>query len=164
MPQKAKRWTNNKDLDHWSYLFTGPPDVLKWRTNSLDNPTDQVLVNRLIEQYLNHLRDSGWLMKSLSGLMDRQTNKEMNTLVTFWIVVINYKHVEWGKPFIYMAYVGLNPIRASLCNPCETLDHTSIKDHIAPSFDLKKATNEEIKWQRLQSVNWLLKTLAISKQ
>jgi hypothetical protein len=54
---------------------------------------------------------------------------------------------------MYMAYVRLNLIRASLCNPSETSDHTSIKDHIAPSFDLKKGTDEEIKWQRLQSVN-----------
>jgi hypothetical protein len=52
-----------------------------------------------------------------------------------------------------MAYVGLNPIRASLCNPSETLDHTSIKAHIAQSFDLKKGTDEEIKWQQLQNVN-----------
>jgi hypothetical protein len=59
-----------------------------------------------------------------------------------------------------MAYVDLNPIRTSLCNTPEASDHTSIKERIAPSFDLKKATDDEIKQQRLQRFNLPLKPLA----
>jgi hypothetical protein len=43
-----------------------------------------------------------------------------------------------------MAYVDLNPIRASMCNIPEASDHTSIKESIAPGFDLNKAADEEI--------------------
>ena len=35
-----------------------------------------------------------------------------------------------------------------MCNTPEASDHTSIKERIAPSFDLKKATDDEIKQQR----------------
>ena len=59
-----------------------------------------------------------------------------------------------------MADVDLNPIRASMCNTRETSDHTSIKERIAPSFDLKKATDDEIKQQRLQRFDLPLKQLA----
>jgi hypothetical protein len=47
---------------------------------------------------------------------------------------------------MYMAYLGLNPIWASLCNLSEVSDYTSIKAHIPLSFGLKKGTDEEIKW------------------
>jgi hypothetical protein len=42
-----------------------------------------------------------------------------------------------------MAKVDLNPLRTSLCNTPEASDPTSIKERIAPSFDLKKATEIE---------------------
>jgi hypothetical protein len=59
-----------------------------------------------------------------------------------------------------IAYVDLNPIRASMCNTPEASDHTSVKERIAPNFDLKKATDDEIKQQRLQRFDLPLKPLA----
>jgi hypothetical protein len=46
-----------------------------------------------------------------------------------------------------MAYVDLNPVRANMCNTPEESDYTSIKERIAPSFDLAKATDDEINQQ-----------------
>jgi hypothetical protein len=54
----------------------------------------------------------------------------------------------------------LNPVRASLCNTLEASDHTSIKERIAPGIDLKKATDEKIKQQRLQRFHLPLNPLA----
>jgi hypothetical protein len=59
-----------------------------------------------------------------------------------------------------MSYVDLNFILASMCNTPEASDHTRIKESIAPSFDLKEATNGEIKQLRLQRFDLPLKPLA----
>jgi hypothetical protein len=58
-----------------------------------------------------------------------------------------------------MAYVDLNPVRANMSNTPEASDHTSIKERIAPGFDLNKATEEEIIQQRLQRFDLPLKPL-----
>jgi hypothetical protein len=55
---------------------------------------------------------------------------------------------------------GKAGINHSMCNTPEASDHTSIKERIAPSFDLKKATDDEIKQQRLHRFNLPLKPLA----
>jgi len=60
-----------------------------------------------------------------------------------------------------MAYVDLNPTRAGMCNTPEESDYTSIKERIAPSFDLKKATDDEIIQQRLNCFDVPLKPLAL---
>ena len=59
-----------------------------------------------------------------------------------------------------MAYVDLNPVRANMCSTPEASEYTSIKKRITSSFDLKKATGDEIKQQRLQRFDSLLKPLA----
>jgi hypothetical protein len=56
--------------------------------------------------------------------------------------------------------VDLNPVRASMCNTPEESNYTSIKERIAPSFDLVKATDEEIEQQRLHRCDLTLKPLA----
>ncbi|MFT6103311.1 MAG: hypothetical protein ACJA2B_001762 [Candidatus Endobugula sp.] len=59
-----------------------------------------------------------------------------------------------------MAYVDLNPVRADMCNTPVESDYTNIKERIAPSFDQAKATDDEIKQQRLQRFDLPLKPLA----
>jgi hypothetical protein len=59
-----------------------------------------------------------------------------------------------------MAYIDLNPVRDDMCNMPEESNYTSIKERIATIFDLKKATDEEIKQQRLQRFDLPLKPLA----
>jgi hypothetical protein len=54
----------------------------------------------------------------------------------------------------------LNPVRADMCSTPEESDYTSIKKRIAPSFDLAKAIDDEIKQQRLQRFDLPLKSLA----
>jgi hypothetical protein len=44
-------------------------------------------------------------------------------------------------------------------NFLQYVQHTSIKERIAPSFDLKKATDDEIKQQRLQRFDLPLKPI-----
>jgi hypothetical protein len=142
-------------------LITGPPAVQQWRANIVDKPADHELLNRLIEQYRNRLGDLGWFMKCLNDPIARQANKEDGFTGHFWESRYKSQALLSEEALLScMAYVDLNPIRASMCNTPEASDPTSIKERIAPGFDLKKATDDEIKQQRLQRFDLPLKPLA----
>jgi hypothetical protein len=89
-------------------------------------------------------------MKCLNEPIARQANKEDGCTGHFWESRYKSQALLSEEALLTcMAYVDLNPIRANLCNTLEASDHTSIKERIGPSFDLKKVTDDEIKQQRL---------------
>jgi hypothetical protein len=163
MPQEAENWTDNEVLERWTHLsfITGPLAVQQWRANTLDNPTDYETLNRLIEKNRNHLGDLGWFMKYLNEPIARKANKEVGCNGHFWESRCKSQALLSEEALLTcMAYVDLNPVRADMCNTPEASDHTSIKERVAPGFDLKKATDDEIKQQRLQRFDLPLKPLA----
>ncbi|MFT5505396.1 MAG: REP element-mobilizing transposase RayT, partial [Gammaproteobacteria bacterium] len=162
MPQEAESWTGDEVLERWTNLFTGPPAVQQWRTNNLLNPAEHESLSRLTELYRDRLGDLGWFMKCLNEPIARQANKEDGCTGHFWESRYKSQALLSEEALLScMAYVDLNPIRAGMCNTPEESDHTSIKERIAPSFDLKKATDDEIKRQRLQRFDLPLKPLAL---
>ncbi|MFT6103482.1 MAG: hypothetical protein ACJA2B_001937 [Candidatus Endobugula sp.] len=152
--------SNAGRIYHLSFI-TGPPAVKQWRANIVDKPTDHELLNRLIEQYRNRLGNLGWFMRYLNEPIARKANKEDGCTGHFWESrYMSQALLSEEALLTCMAYVDLNPIRASMCNTPEESDHTSIKERIAPGFDLKKATDDEIKQQRLHRFGLPLKPLA----
>jgi hypothetical protein len=154
MSQEAESWTDNEVLERMTYLsliiYNRPPAVQQWRANTVNKPADHEWLNRLIEQYRNCLGDLGWFMKCLNESIARKANKEDGCTDHFWESRYKSQALLSEEALLTcMAYVDLNPIRASMCNTPEASDHTSIKARIVPSFDLMKTTNDEIKWQRL---------------
>tara|TARA_B110000114_G_scaffold119992_1_gene125719 strand:- start:162 stop:1133 length:972 start_codon:yes stop_codon:yes gene_type:complete len=161
MPQEAESWTNNEVLERWTHLYTGPRAVQQWHANTLDSPADYETLNRLIEIYRNRLGDLSWFMKCLNEPIARQANKEDGCTGHFWESRYKSQALLTEEALITcMAYVDLNPVRADMCNTPEESDYTSIKERIAPSFDLAKATDDEIKQQRLHRFDLPLKPLA----
>ena len=161
MPQEAQSWTDNEVLERWTHLYTGPRAVQQWHANTLDNPADYETLNRLIEIYRNRLGNMSWFMKCLNEPIARQANKEDGCTGHFWESRYKSQALLTEEALLTcMAYVDLNPVRAEMCNTPEESDYTSIKERIVPSFDLVKATDEEIKQQRLQRFDLPLKPLA----
>jgi hypothetical protein len=147
---------------HLSFI-TGPLVLVvqQWRANVLENPTDYENLNRLIEQYRNRLGDLGWFMKCLNEPIARKANKEDECTGYFWESRLKSQALLSEEALLTcMAYVDLNPVRANMCNTLEASDHTSIKERIAPEFDLNKAADEEIIQQPLQRFDLPLKPLA----
>jgi REP element-mobilizing transposase RayT len=161
MPQEAESWTDNEVLERWTHLYTGPFVVQQWHANTLDSPADYETLNRLIEIYRNRLGDLSWFMKCLNEPIARQANKEDGCTGHFWESRYKSQALLSEEALLTcMAYVDLNPVRASMCNTPEESDYTSIKERIDPSFDLGKATDDEIKQQRLHRFDLPLKPLA----
>jgi hypothetical protein len=154
------RFSTVGPIYHLSFI-TGPLVVQQWRTNALENPTDYENLNRLIEQYHNRLGNLNWFMKCLNEPVARQANKEDGCTGHFWESRFKSQALLSEEALLTcMAYVDLNPVRANMCNTPEASDHTSIKERIAPGFDLNKAADEEIIQQRLQRFDLPLKPLA----
>jgi REP element-mobilizing transposase RayT len=161
MPQEPESWADNEVLERWTHLYTGPRAVQQWSANTLDNPADYETPNRLIAKYRNRLGDLSWFMKCLNEPIARQANKEDGCTGQFWESRYKSQALLTEEALLTcMAYVDLNPVRAEMCNTPEESDYTSIKERIAPSFDLAKAINDEIKHQRLQRFDLPLKPLA----
>ena len=161
MPQEAKSWTDNEVLERWTHLFTGPLAVQQRSANTLDSSADYEALNRLILKYRYRFGNLGWFMKCLNEPIARQANKEDGCTGHFWESRYKSQALLTEEALLTcMAYVDLNPIRANMCNTPEELAYTSIKERISTSFDLKKATDDEIKKQRLHHFNVPLKPLA----
>jgi hypothetical protein len=128
----------------------------------LDSPADYETLNRLIEQYRHRLSDLGWFMKCLNEPIARRANKENGCTDHFWESRYKLQALLSEEALLTcMAYVDLNPVRADMCGTPEESDYTSIKERIAPSFDLAKAIDDDIKQQRLQRFDLPLKPLAL---
>jgi hypothetical protein len=85
-------------------------------------------------------------MKCLNEPIARQANKEDGCPGHFWESRYKSQALLSEEALLScMAYVDLNPIHASMCNTPEASDHTSIKERTTLGFDLKKATDDEIK-------------------
>ena len=151
MPSEAESWTDDEVLERWTHLYTGPFPVQQWRTDTLDNPADYETLHRLIPIYRDRLGNLGWFMKCLNEPIARQANKEDGCTGHFWESRYKSQALLTEEALLTcMAYVDLNPTRAGMCNTPEESDYTSIKERIAPSFNLLIATDDEIKQHRLQ--------------
>jgi hypothetical protein len=157
---RGQELTDNELRERRTHLYTGPRAVQQWRANIVDKPGDHELLNRLIEQYRHRLGDLGWFMKCLNEPIARQANKEDGCTGHFWESRYKSQALLSEALLICMAYVDLNPVRADMCSTPEESDYTSIKERTAPSFDLAKAIDDEIKQQRLQRFDLPLKPLA----
>jgi hypothetical protein len=90
-------------------------------------------------------------MKWLNEPIARQANKE--DVCTGYFKESRYKSqalLSERALLTCMAYVVLNPVRDDMCNTPEASDYNSIEEPITPIFDLKKATDDEIKLHQLQ--------------
>ncbi len=64
----------------------------------------------------------------------------VNRVLPFLFFLLNEEALP---PF--MARIDLNLILASRCNTPQELDHITIKERIAPSYNSREATDDEVK-------------------
>jgi hypothetical protein len=79
-------------------------------------------------------------MQQLNQVISRQANIEENCTGRFWEGRYKSQPLLTEEALLTaMAYVDLNPIRATMARTPETSKHTSIKERIKPTFDIEQA-------------------------
>jgi hypothetical protein len=89
-------------------------------------------------------------MKFLNKTLARQANKKIDARVAFEKTSIDYpaSRADFLSQEALLS-CSLRRSESDTFNTLEASDHTSIKERFTSSFDLKKATDESIKQQRL---------------
>ncbi|MBX2859470.1 MAG: transposase [Cellvibrionaceae bacterium] len=160
-PSPIDALSQKEVAQRWSCLFKGTILFQRWlNSDALDQMQSQAVADE-IEKYRGRLSDLGWFMKCLNEPIARQANKEDGCTGHFWQARYKSQALLTEEAILSaMAYVDLNPIRAGMASTPETSHHTSIKERIAPSFDLTEAVREQIARESLLKFDLPLQPLA----
>lgn len=136
---EAQSWSTEEVLRRWLLLHKGPRLCREYmqpeRRENL-SASDLVKVEKAATKYRERLYSISWFMRLLNENIARQANKEDDCTGRFWEGRFKSQALlDEAALTACMAYVDLNPIRASIAATLETSEHTSIKQRIAAAKD-----------------------------
>ncbi|WP_227501121.1 transposase [Marinobacter sp. C1S70] len=159
-PDDVEPWSIDEVLARWCSLYKGPPLVQRYHRGDELCAAELRRVQEYAETFRQRLTDLSWFMKCLNEPIARQANKEDECTGHFWESRFKSQALDTEEALLScMAYVDLNPIRASIAETPETSEHTSIKERIHPTFDLAEAIARQTEQQALNEFSVPLKPL-----
>jgi len=85
-------------------------------------------------------------MRCLNQPIARQANLEDKCTGKFWESRFVSQALKSEEALLScMAYVDLNPVRAGMADTPESSEHTSIRERLAPEFQLQQAIDDQTK-------------------
>jgi REP element-mobilizing transposase RayT len=136
-PDEVDKWSDREVVDRWTSLCKGPLPVQRYASGMALAPAEQRIVSDFIDTYRLRLADLGWFMKCLNEPIARMANKEDGVTGHFWEARYRSQALLTEEALLScMAYVDLNPIRATMAPTPEKSDHTSVKERITHSLNL----------------------------
>ncbi|MCP4980012.1 MAG: transposase [Gammaproteobacteria bacterium] len=140
IPEESNDWSDKDVIRRWLTLFRGPSVAQKYIQNEVLKPNELEAVNKLIPIWRSRLTDISWFMKCLNEPIARAANKEEGKEGNFWISRFRSEALlDEEAVLTAMAYVDLNPVRASIAKTPESSEYTSVKERINPQFNLSEA-------------------------
>lgn len=127
-PTAVWAWSDEKVAKHWLTAFPGP---LK-HDDSSETGERLILAITSNPERLDELRrrlgSLSWFMKALNEPIARRANREDNCKGKFWESRFKCQALlEEHAVLSCMAYVDLNPARATMCDTLMESDHTTIQ-------------------------------------
>ncbi len=124
----AQRADTHEIIERWHRRFGGSVASQKYINKETLEPHEKDLLNVQVELWRGRLFNISWLMRTLNETTARKANKEDECTGRFWEGRFKSIPLLDNQALLScMAYVDLNPIRASVALSPETSAHTSIK-------------------------------------
>lgn len=159
-PEHTEQWSNQDVLARWTSLFKGPAIVQRFLAGDVLHEAEHRYVERTVAVYRERLSDLSWFMKCLNESIAKEANREDDCTGHFWESRFKSQALLTEQALLScMAYVDLNPVRAAMADTPETSDHTSIKERLAPTFNLSEAIQTQTEQLFLRQFPVALKPL-----
>ena len=123
---KAKAWSDIEVVEHWHKIFNGTLHSQKFINGETLLNAEREHLQTVIEKWRARLHDISWFMRIINESVAREANAEDNCTGHFWEGRFKSQALlDESALAACMAYVDLNPIRASMAATPETSEHTS---------------------------------------
>ena len=159
-PHDTKSWSDDNVRQRWLQLFEGPLLIQQYVSGVELNSGQLDTLNAITDVWRHRLSDLGWFMKCLNEPIARMANAEDGCTGHFWEARYKSQCLASEEALLScMAYVDLNPVRASLAPTPEDSEYTSFKERVAPSFDAELAIQHQLENSTLLTFDGELKPL-----
>ncbi|VAW54463.1 Transposase and inactivated derivatives [hydrothermal vent metagenome] len=125
---QAANWSQDEVIAQWLTLFKGNSVTQRYKQGVKLTDAELDLLHKTVDMWRERLADISWFMRVLNENIARKANAEDHCTGRFWEG--RYKSqalLDEAALMACMAYVDLNPIRATMAKTPETSSHTSIK-------------------------------------
>ena len=129
--ETVSQWTDGEVARHWLQIFTGPVLIHRYLADIELSGSEIKCVTDLIAIWHKRLADLSCFMRCLNEPIARMANAEDHCTGRFWEGRFKSQALLDERALLAcMAYVDLNPIRASMAKTPEDSDYTSIQERI----------------------------------
>ncbi len=137
-PGESDGWSDDEVLQRWTALFRGPLLVQRYRAGEPLSEAERDTIRATAALYRTRLGSLSWFMKCLNEPVARQANAEDRCTGHFWEARFSSQPLCSAQALLTaMAYVDLNPIRATVASTPEDSAYTSIKARIGGDYQRK---------------------------
>ncbi len=129
--QAATALSDKEVVARWLQLFKGPELARRHLAGESLTAWESEALLSLVEVWRSRFSDLSWYMRCLNETIARQANAEDNCTGRFWEGRFKSQALLNEAALIScMAYVDLNPIRATICDTLESSEFTSIQERL----------------------------------
>tara|TARA_B100000749_G_C18405771_1_gene456814 strand:+ start:189 stop:1184 length:996 start_codon:yes stop_codon:yes gene_type:complete len=144
----SKAWADFEVVERWHQLFNGNLLSQKFCRGETLSAPELARLQIYITEWRSRLADISWFMRVLNESIAREANQEDGCTGRFWEGRFKSQALlDKAALAACMAYVDLNPVRASMAQSLETSDHASVKTRIekAKSVAQPNHSNQQTK-------------------
>jgi len=126
--ETATNWTTDRVIARWHTLFSGNLLSQHYESGITLSKAERDALDVCVEEWRRRLMNISWFMRVLNEHIARMANAEDNCTGCFWEGRFKSQALLDEKALAAcLAYVDLNPIRATLAKTPEQSDYTSVQ-------------------------------------